>query len=46
MSLFLDCLKTEWKQIPVFDEYKQIAFQDIIVNEDPIKKYAAKQGFS
>ena len=46
MSLFLDCLKTEWKQIPVFDEYKQIAFQDIIVNEDPIKKFAAKQGFS
>ncbi|MGB4091432.1 MAG: hypothetical protein WBK46_05760 [Ruminococcus flavefaciens] len=46
MSLFIDCLKPEWKLIPVFGEYKHIAFQDMIVKEDPIKKFAAKQGFS
>ena len=45
MNFFIDCLETEWKPIPVFEEYKPIAFQDIIIKEDPIVKLAEKHCF-
>lgn len=45
MDCFIDCLEQEWKLIPMFKGYKPIAFQDVIVKDDPLKKLAEKHHF-
>lgn len=46
MDFILDCIKPEWKVVPVLEGYKQIAFRDMIVEADPWKKLAEKYHIS
>lgn len=40
MNYLLECLKPEWKSIPLLDNYKKIACFDMLLKEDPWKKLA------
>lgn len=42
MDVFMQSIGSEWKPIPYLDGYKLMAFQDMVVKEDPIKKLAEK----
>jgi len=44
MDYYLECIEPEWKGIPVFEDYKPMVFQDMVVKEDPLKKIAEKYG--
>ena len=38
MTYFMECIESEWKYIPVYEGYKLMAFQDLVVKDDPLKK--------
>lgn len=42
MDYYLECIGPEWKAIPVFEGYKPIAFQDMVLKEDPLRHLAEK----
>lgn len=42
MDYFVECIESEWNNIPVFEEYKPIAFQDMVLKEDPLRHLAEK----
>ena len=42
MECYMECLKPEWKYIPVFKGYQKIAFKDLALKEDPSIKLAQK----
>lgn len=44
MDYYLECVEPEWKVIPLFEGYEPMAFQDMVVKEDPLKKLAEKHG--
>lgn len=42
MNYYFECIGPEWKAIPVFEEYEPIAFQDMVLKEDPLRHLAEK----
>lgn len=38
MDFIVQCIEPEWKRIPLWDGYKKVAFLDMVINEDPIRK--------
>lgn len=42
MAAFMQSLALEWKYIPLLDGYKPMAFQNIVLKENPLKKLAEK----
>ncbi|MCR5324847.1 MAG: hypothetical protein K6E85_16440 [Lachnospiraceae bacterium] len=42
MDYYLECIDMEFKAIPVFEGYKPIVFQDLVLKENPVKKLLEK----
>lgn len=38
MDFIMKCIEAEWKMIPVFNDYKKVAFKDMVIKKDPIQK--------
>lgn len=42
MDYIMKCIEPEWKKIPLWDGYRKVAFLDMVIKEDPIRKLLEK----